>query len=79
MTFLTLLARSARLARALPGYVEEIGAEANVLATAGLRRRSAVALAVRHRLTHRFVPSPHYVSELTIVAAAVIERSQPAV
>ena len=74
MTILTLLARSPRLARAVPQYAEEIGAEAKVLAAAGLPRRSALALAARHRLTHRFVPSPHYVSELTLVAAAVIER-----
>src|SRR6266540_3018626 len=74
MTFLTLLARSPRLARAVPQYAEEIGAEAKVLAAAGLPHRSALALAARYRLTHRFVPSPHYVSELTLVAAAVIER-----
>jgi hypothetical protein len=74
MTFLTLLTRSPQLARALPRYASEIGAETKVLAAAGLPRRSALALAARHRLTHRFVPSPHYVSELTLVAAAVIER-----
>jgi O-methyltransferase len=74
MTFLKLLARSPQLARVVPRYAKEIGSEAKVLASAGLPRRSAFALAARHWLTHRFVPSPHYVSELTLVSAAVIER-----